>query len=442
MVSRKQFLQLSALSVGSLLIPSYFFSKNKNFSLTLPSEDINSMLQAAKGLCKEKKWQKAKLKYEQILKANPQEVRAYDGLRRCFFQKAKQESAYLQILEKAAEQFPNNKNIQQRLCSQYISIAVGNKKLSKLKNSNLLLFAQQKLITLQQNYPYDSCLQNQLLKVNNLIEINAGQLHHKKNSASKKKHKQNQKVFKTRFHSVSDDILTQKLALLKSKIFNKDREKHIRELYLTLINRKIKNKNFDDSLTIAVEYHNLYPTDKSAIYWIRRLTKAQGKDQLALQSEDKNHQTKQTFWSAYTYFSAVKKYQSTNTSVLEQLMMQMNQKKTDENQNFLLNCQQIDLLLIQNQTVQLENKINDLLSSKSGIKNTSIIDTINVLIIKYLKNTHQEDFIKTIPYIIANSKNLLNSPVEWQKKIAKLNMNRSFSNPNHMMKLQSYINKV
>ncbi|WP_449400497.1 hypothetical protein [Chryseobacterium wanjuense] len=242
-----------------------------------------------------KKWQLAKLKYEQILQAYPQEVRAYDGLRKCFYQKAKQESAYLQVLENAANQFPNNKGIQQRLCSQYINIATGNKKLSKLKNDNLLGLAQQKLAALQIQYPDDPCLQRQLLKVNRLVDINAGELHFKSNPELKKQHKQNQKTFKQRFNTLTDTDLSTKLEVLKSKEYKKEREKHIRELYLILIKRNVKNENTDNAVTISKEFYNLYPRDKSAIYWARRLYRKKGDTQFALEVESKNHQTKQSF---------------------------------------------------------------------------------------------------------------------------------------------------
>lgn len=443
MVSRKQFLQLSTLSFGSLLLPSFFFSNNHNF-LTKPltSDDVNTMLQTARGYCKEKKWQKAKNKYEQIIQSNPQEARAYDGLRKCLFQKPKQESTYLAILEDAANQFPDNKAIQQRLCSQYIKIAGGNKKLSKLKNDNLLGLAQQKLSVLQSQYPNDPCLQKQLQKANSLVSINAGQLHFKSNPDLKQQHKQNQVIFKERFNSFNDDELTSQLSDLKSKVYNKEREKHIRELYLILIDRKVKNKDTDNAINISKEYQSLYPQDKSAIYWLRRLSNLKGDHQLALEAENKNHLIKQSFWSASAYFSVIEKYESSNLTKMQQLLAEMQQKKIDQHEEFIFHCKQIDLLLLQNQNAIAESKINDLLKSKSEIRNTSIIDSINVMLIKYFKKTQQENIISTIPYIIINSKELRDSSDPWEKKIAMLNINRDFSKSVYFNALNAYINKI
>lgn len=443
MVSRKRFLQLSALSAGSLLIPSYFFSKNTtSLQNPLTTDDVNTLLKSAKAFCKEKKWAKAKGKYEQIISSRPQEVRAYDGLRRCIFQKPKQESAYLQILENAVKQYPENKELKQRLYSQYIKIATGNKKFSRLKNNNLLALAQNKLSELATQHPDDHGLQNQLAKVNKLISFNAGEVHHKKNTNIKQLHKQNQKIFKARFDHLTNEQLSAKLTQLKDKQYKKERENHIRELYLLLINRNIKNHVADQAIHFAKEYYSLYPKDQSAIYWARRLGQQKRDVQTLLVIEEKNHQTRQNFWSAASYFSATKKYQASNTSKLQLLISDMEQKKTDENQEFILQCKKIDFYLQQNQMGEAENNINSLLKRKAGIKNTSIIDSINVLVIKYLKKTQQDGLIQKFPYLVINAKDLTTSSDPWEQKIAQLNQNRNFSKSTYIEKLQKFLNKV
>ncbi|UKB84068.1 hypothetical protein LF887_00015 [Chryseobacterium sp. MEBOG06] len=443
MVSRKRFLQLSALSAGSLLIPSFFFSKStlspQNF---LTNDDINTLLKSAKTFCKEKKWAKAKGKYEQIISSRPQEVRAYDGLRRCIFQKPKQESAYLQILETAVQQYPENKELKQRLYSQYIKIATGNKKVSRLKNKNLLSVAQNKLSELALQHPDDKCLQHQLAKVNKLISFNAGDLHHKKNTNIKQLHKQNQKLFKARFDLLTNDQLSTKLTQLKNKPYKKERENHIRELYLILIKRNIKSNGSDQAIVLAKEYHSLYPKDRSAVYWIRRLGKQKRDFQTLLAMEEKNHTVRQNFWSAASYYNAAKKSQPSNSSKLQLLLSDMEQKKTDENQEFILQCKKIDFYLLQNQTTEAENKLNVLLKTKAGIKNTSIIDSVNTLVIRYLKKTSQENITQKYLYLVINAKDLTTSSDSWEQKIAQLNQNRNFSKSIYIEKLQKYLNKV
>lgn len=443
MVSRKRFLQLSAVSVGSLLIPSYLFSKNTSSPQNLlTTDDINTLLKSAKTFCKEKKWAKAKGKYEQIISSRPQEVRAYDGLRRCIFQKPKQESAYLQILENAVKQYPDHKELKQRLYSQYIKIATGNKKFSRLKNNNLLDLAQNKLSELAIQHPDDNALQDQLAKVNKLVSFNAGEVHHKKNANIKQLHKQNQQLFKTRFDHLTNEQLSDKLTLLKNKPYKKERENHIRELYLILIKRNIKSHNSDQAIYLAKEYYNLYPKDRSAVYWARRLGKQKKDAQTLLHIEEKNHLTKQNFWSASSYFTAAKKFQPSNTAKLQQLLSDMEQKKTDENQEFILQCKKIDLCLQQNQIGEAESNINSLLKKKAGIKNTSIIDSVNILVIKYLKKTNQENLIQKFPYLIINAKELIISSDPWEQKIAQLNQNRNFSKSIYIEKLQKFLNKV
>lgn len=443
MVSRKRFLQLSALSAVSLLIPSYFFSENTTSPQNLlTTDDVNTLLKSAKAFCNEKKWAKAKGKYEQIISSRPQEVRAYDGLRRCIFQKPKQESAYLQILENAVKQYPDNKELKQRLYSQYIKIATGNKKFSRLKNNNLLGLAQNKFSELAAQHPDDQGLQNQLAKVNKLISFNAGEVHHKKNTNIKQLHKHNQKLFKARFDHLTNEQLSVKLTQLKDKAYKKERENHIRELYLLLINRNLKNHSADQAIYFAKEYYNLYPKDRSAVYWARRLGQQKKDTQTLLLIEEKNHQTRQNFWSAASYFAATKKYQASNTSKLQLLLSDMEQKKTDENQEFILQCKKIDFYLQQNQIGEAENNINSLLKRKAGIKNTSIIDSVNILVIKYLKKTQQEGLIQKFPYLIINAKDLTASSDPWEQKIAQLNQNRNFSKSTYIEKLQKFLNKV
>ncbi|WP_310403824.1 hypothetical protein [Chryseobacterium vietnamense] len=443
MVSRKRFLQLSALSAGALLIPSYFFSKTTSSPQNLlTNDDVNTLLKSAKAFCKEKKWAKAKGKYEQIISSRPQEARAYDGLRRCIFQKPKQESAYIQILENAVQQYPNNKELKQRLYSQYIKMATGNKKVSRLKNKDLLSVAQNKLSELTAQHPDDQTLQHQLAKVNKLISFNAGEIHHKKNSQVKQQHKQNQKLFKARFDHLTNDELTSKLTLLKNKPYKKERENHIRELYLILIKRNIKNHDVAQAMQLAKEYHNLYPKDRSAVYWTRRLAKQKRDFPTLLSIEEKNHQLKQNFWSAASYYNAAKKNQPSNTLKLQQLLSEMEQKKTDENQEFIILCKKIDFYLQQNQTTEAENNINSLLKKKSGIRNTSVIDAVNVLVIKYLKKTNQENLTQKFLYLVINAKDLTTSSDPWEQKIAQLNQNRNFSQSSHLQKLQKFLNKI
>lgn len=443
MVSRKRFLQLSALSAGALLIPSYFFSKNSpSPQNSLTNDDVNTLLKNAKAFCKEKKWAKAKGKYEQIISSRPQEARAYDGLRRCIFQKPKQESAYLEILENAVQKYPDNKDLKQRLYSQYIKMATGNKKVSRLKNSNLLSVAQNKLSELASRYPEDQALQHQLAKVNKLISFKAGEIHHKKNPNIKQQHKENQKLFKARFDQLTNDELASKLTLLKNKPYKKERENHIRELYLILIKRNVKNHSSDQAIQFAKEYHSLYPKDRSAVYWTRRLGKQKRDFQTLLSMEEKNHQIRQNFWSATSYFNAAKKHQPSNTQKLQILLSEMEQKKTDENQEFVLQCKKTDFYLLQNQTTEAENNINSLLNKKSGIRNTSVIDSVNILVIKYLKKTNQEHLTQKYLYLVINAKDLTTSSDPWEQKIAQLNQNRNFSQSSHLEKLQKFLNKV
>lgn len=440
MVTRKKFLQLSTLSLGTLFIPSFFFTKS-NFSL-LETTDINLLLKNAKDFRKQKKWNKAKDIYQQILQTNPQEVRAYDGLRKCIFQQPKQEKLYMQMLENAVIQYPDNKLLKQRLYSQYVKIALGNKKVSKQKNANLLSYTKQKMELLAAQYPNDLCLQKQLEKINNRIGSNAGEIHYKNNAGLKQLHKQNQKSHKKRFDIFTNDQVYNKLAILKSKPYSKEREKHIREFYLILVKRNVKDHNVDQAIVLAKEFHALYPKDRSAIYWIRRLGRKKNDTQLIIQTEEKNHQTQQTFWSASACFTAIKKHQNSNIGKLQQLLSEMEQKSTEDHQDLICFCKKIELHLLQSQFTDAETKLNLLLKSRAGIKNTSIIDSINVLTARYLAKTQQDSILKKMPYIIINAKDLVTSTDMWEKKIAQLNQYRDFSKPAHLEKFQNFLKKI
>lgn len=99
-MTRKKFIILSSLGFFSSLIPNYFFSNSKNSILSF---NANALLKQAADLRKAKKYNQAKNLYQQIINQFPNEIRAYDGLRKVMLAKGKQEFEVIKMFRKGIE---------------------------------------------------------------------------------------------------------------------------------------------------------------------------------------------------------------------------------------------------------------------------------------------------------------------------------------------------
>ena len=444
-MNRKKFLALGSLSIFSLFFPNYLFSKEKNQS---NSFDVNALLKTAKTLRKQGKNNQAKQIYQQIISQDPNEIRAYDGMRKILLSQKKKEWEVILMFKSALLLNPNNVALKQRLYREYFNAALGNKKVKKLINFNgrLLGDIKQKYETFVQNHPNNQNLQQQYIKIQRLFDANADSQSAKTNTALKSYHKNQHKNFKKRFQSTSNPQLETKLNTLLAKPNSPDRKQHIRELHNLIVQRHRKDKNNIAALNKAVAYYNNFDKqDPLFLKYIRDLSKVQKNYDLLIGIETQNHTLKNTFWSGIALLDThLKKTENQNGSVSTQLnpliqFLELNIDSPDK--KFEFNTRMIKIDILKNQPDVAKDKIMVECKNMYGSSNTHSIDRMNVLIAKYYSKKGDSAGKKRILNIVSDSQSYVENSDPLIKSIALMNQNRVSIKPIHLQNLQKLISK-
>ncbi|UHO38671.1 hypothetical protein H5J24_00225 [Chryseobacterium capnotolerans] len=194
MITRKTFLSLSSLGMISLLFPSFLFSKTQPGSF----EDVNKLLKLAADLRKQKKWSEAQAKYKQIIEQYPNEIRAYDGMRKALLSDKKKEWEVILMFRAALALNPDSSDLQRRLYKEYMNASLGNKKIKKLIafDGRLLSEVKSKFEGLTDINARSNNRDKQYSKICKLVELNADTVHPHKNLALKAYNKKQYQSFK------------------------------------------------------------------------------------------------------------------------------------------------------------------------------------------------------------------------------------------------------
>ncbi len=305
MLTRKKFLAITSLGVLSTLFPNYLFSS----SLNLKSLDgLNVLLKRAADYRRAGKYFKARTIYDQIISTIPQEIRAYDGIRKIMLVKGKQEFEVIKVYKNALQLNPGNIRIKERLFKEYFKVAIGNKKISTTVNlgKRTLLDVKEKYENFLLNHPNKKNIAKQLERINRMIDSNIDtNLDARRNSKLKTFKKQHRKLYKRRFDSLSTDKVNEKLGKLLSKPVSVDRKRHIRELNKIYIQRLRKEKNYVLALDKAVAFYQLDKNDSLSLKMTRDLAKYTRNYNLLVSIERENHSLKNNFWSACALFDSL-----------------------------------------------------------------------------------------------------------------------------------------
>ena len=445
-MNRKKFLALGSLSIFSLFVPNYLFSKEKNQS---SSFDVNVLLKNAKNLRKQGKNNQAKQIYQQIISQYPTEIRAYDGMRKILLSQKKKEWEVILMFKSALLLNPNNVALKQRLYREYFNAVLGNKKVKKLINFNgrLLGDIKQKYETFVQNHPNNQNLQQQYIKIQRLFNANADSQSAKTNTALKSYRKNQHKNFKKRFQNTTKSELETKLNTLLAKPSSPDRKQHIRELHNLIVQRHRKDKNNLAALNKAIAYYNNFDKqDPLFLKYIRDLSKVQKNYNLLIDIETQNHTLKNTFWSGIALLDAhLKKAENQNSSISSQInsiiqFLDLNIDTPD--MKFEFNTRMIKIDLLKNQTDVAKDKIMVECKNMYGSSNTHSIDRMNVLIAKYYSKKGDSAGKKRILNIVSDSQSYIENSDPLIKSIALMNQNRISNKPIHLQNLQKLISKL
>jgi len=446
MITRKEFLSLSSLGIFSLLFPSLIFSKNKSEHV---STDLNALLKSASDLRKQKKFGQANQIYQQIITQYPNEIRAYDGMRKSLLAQKNKEWQVIIMLKAALLLNPNNVQLKKRLYKEYLSAVLGNKKIKNLINFNgrLLTEVKQRYENFVQNHPNDIDLQKQYLKISKLLEWNADTQNPNQNLSLKKYKKQQYKGFKTRFDSLTVLQLDTKLNELLAKTYSKDRQQHIRELYKHYFKKLRKNKDNSQALDKALNYYNtIDKKDPLFLKYIRDLARYQKKYDLLISVETQNHTLKNNFWSALAlldvYIRKAEHQQNALSSNTTQLIIFLEAEINAPDMKFEFITRKIKLDILANQLTAAKDKIMNQCKDMYGISNTHSIDRMNVLIASYLKKTGDVEGKNKVLNIAVSPISYLDHSDLFVQSIAMMNQNRKFTKNIHIENLQKLINKL
>ncbi|MCT2562275.1 tetratricopeptide repeat protein [Chryseobacterium herbae] len=446
MITRKKFLTLGTLGVISFFFPTYLFSNSKSISGSL---DVNTLLKNARNFRKQGENNQAKEIYQQIISQYPNEIRAYDGMRKTLLSQKKKEWEVILMFKGALLLNPNNVALKQRLYREYFNAALGNKKIKKVINFNgrLLSEVRQKYETFVQNHPNNSNIQKQFAKISRLMEWNADTQNSNNNTALKTYKKTQHKNFKKRFNDIPLSQLETKLNTLLSKPLSKDRKQHIRELHNVVIRKYRKDKNNITALNKALSYYNTVDkNDPLILKYIRDLTKLQKNFDTLITIETQNHTQKNSFWSALALLDAhLKKTEDQNIPVpfqLNSLIQFLEDNIDNPDKKFEFNTRKIKLDILRNQPEAAKDKIMTICKSMFGVSNTHSIDRMNVLIAKYYAKKGDAEGKNRVLSIASNPQSYAENTDPLIQSIALMNQNRASVKSVHIQNLQKLISKL
>ncbi len=137
-IKRREFITTSALAlIGTTVSPILANPITQNIIMV---QTVAQKLLNAANKRKDKKYNQAIDIYNDIIAANPQEIRAYDGKRTTLLMQKNKEIQVVTMFQNAVSAFPNNPNFKFRLAREYMNLALGNKKLSnQIQNPQALL---------------------------------------------------------------------------------------------------------------------------------------------------------------------------------------------------------------------------------------------------------------------------------------------------------------
>lgn len=448
MISRKKFLHLTGLGVVSSLAPTFLFANL--FESASVTDDVSTLLKAARRLRKQGRLNAAKAKYEQVLTLDAAEIRAYNGIRKILLSKKNKELQVIQLYQQAASNIPDNKRIKRRLYNQYSKVAVGNKKVAAQLNipNRILVYVKNKYEDLLlQNYPNRKNLEKELAKINKCIALNVDTVDTRKNKELKKYKRENRNAHKQRFSALTAQETTQELMTLKAKEVSIDRKPQIREMSKVNIVAFRSEKNYNDALKASQVY--LDTIDKTDPYFIkqfRELSKQLNNLDNLIRFEEYNHSKKNTYWSALAlfdvYFKRSESQNSTGSAIMDSLIQEISTKSENPQQNFETATRQIKYYTLKNDFATAKTKILALCLKKTGTTDAHSIDRVNLLIAKFYSKQADTSNKRQILEIVNNPTRFVANEDELTKHTALLNLNRSNDKPIHLQQLQQNINNL
>ena len=292
-------------------------------------------------------------------------------------------------------QFPQNQNFKVRWAKCAMGIALGNAKYANQINSKtqLLTQARQTFNQLRQSNPNNAQYDTLFKKARRKLNQNATNIDARENSDIKQFKKTQRSNYKKRFQSNSITNLQIRLAENLNLPVNEKRNAKIRELYLVLIRRVRKEKNFTILFPLLEQYYQWQPSDEHTLYIIRRIC-SKRKNFIFLENiERQNHVAKNTAWSAVALAEAIiklrRKENLGNLNEIPTLLQSVQSQVTDTALEFELELILTTVKLMQNNLVETRSKLIELGQLIEGVDNKDFTIKFTILTARYYRRMQQ-----------------------------------------------------
>ncbi|MXV37281.1 hypothetical protein GO491_01125 [Flavobacteriaceae bacterium Ap0902] len=450
MINRRKFIYSTSLGLLSLSLfpsPTILAELDERANVT-SNKDLNSRLLRASQIRKKGKLRRAKHLYYKIIEDYPKDIRAYDGLRKTFLTGGKNELEILKIYELAYANHPEIPEIKARLASEYIRIALGNKKiLNQINNHDKLLKNAKKIFKfLAENYPNREEYKAQLQKVRKKIRAQADEIDARSNVLLKEERSKRRKKYRQRFKSASIEEIVEKLGELLKKPKNDFRDKHIKELYQILIRRLNKIEEFDRAYEYAKEFYEFNNYDTTALFLVYKFAKKTEKyNELVLIAEN-NHTLKNNFWSNLSrfdaYFLMYRKGHSYDLIKLDEVLNEIERmiQLPQHNQEFYLRKIKITIRKKEyREAKELLLSFGERIIATNNLHNVLLFLT---LVTQYYKKIGKRNLALQIINLALNNKTTITEDDSLYKICSNILADAKFENEHHIKRLNRIKTKL
>jgi len=459
-ISRRKFIGNSSLTVLGLAFTSTILGKSvSQFTPTTIEETILQKLKRASDLRKSTignpspmnrgaitnpSLDQARSIYNEVIVMDPNEVRAYDGIRKILLQDKYQEMEVFQLYQ--------NQNLQnpiftERIAKEYRRIALGNKKLvTELNNPQDLLTLSKELFNQAKiALPLNQQLDPQIQKTERKIDQEASTLDARDNPKLKAEKKANRLEHKNRFQKKETSDLKYLLDSLLVKAENKDRKVRIREIHKFYINRLNETRYIDEAVAEIYKLYQYDKTDSHTLKLARKICNKQARYTVLEKIERENDDRKNNFWSKIALFDVLlrkyKKDASGDRTELSIILSKASDLKQSYSQNFEVNTRNVKLALALNNLSETAIHLNTLADSIVGITSAHAIDRFNFLCFNYYKKLN--DTPKAVMTLnIALRQNGLPLSDSLLQKIEAVNKTKVVEKQIHNVRLNYLLNQL
>ncbi len=463
--SRRKFVSTLFLSTVGLPFLSHLYGKELLFANPFPSIDpteVSKKLKEAADLRKNDNWNSAERIYQEIISQKPDEIRAYDGLKKVILRNSPNDmQKVLEMYLSGLNKNPQNALFNQRVATCYASIAQGNKKVAQqlggtsqllqkalnhskkageLSAKNIPIAVQYKKLQKRKQFRSDSTDARDNKEFRQYRKENGKQYRRLFTGRDKTKIEANLEKLKLR-ENARRNLLTS----ANGKEMTSKRSKQISKLYVASIKDLKKNQNIPQAIKKSKELYQFSGGSTNSLFMVKKFCYEYNKPEEAESILRTNHQKQNTFWSGIGLFDVLvaryKNRQISDLSEARNILSEASQKAKGPMQNFELHIREL-IVNIHTKDPKTYDNLMKLADSLAGISSTHTIDRFNSLCVLYFTSLNQKDnALKVLDAALKiNPQQRESSPIF--EKLALVNMNRDDSKPIHRQQLFRLRNKI